>query len=95
MPPAGPFLIQRSKQASAQTKEVTGALADLGRVFIAIGALIFVGGLVVTFIDSVVWFETGRLPALFRDALWMDLPVGLTAIVGPVIGVAGALAVHR
>jgi hypothetical protein len=65
--------------------------AKLGRVLIASGALIFIGGLGITIIESVVWFQTGRVPTMFQDILW-GLPTGLTALMtGAAIGVTGAL----
>jgi hypothetical protein len=63
---------------------------------IAVGALTFVGGLGVTAIEGIVWFETGRVPTWWRRVLGMELPLDLMAIVtGAVIGVTGALVVHR
>jgi hypothetical protein len=63
---------------------------------LSVSGLIFVGGLAVTIIETVLWFETGRLPKIWDDLLWMNLPLDLTALMtGAVIRVTGALVVNH
>jgi hypothetical protein len=50
--------------------------------------LIFVGGISITAIDGIVWFETGRLPT------WQRV-FGTESPIGAVMGVTGVLVVHR